>query len=164
MKRLSKKEWIAVGVAVIAIVLFFNKSFFSFLNPQMAPSNGTINNQQQGMSDNKMPAAGELKVKDLVVGNGKEVKKGSQATVHYIGTFANGVKFDSSYDSGNPLQFNVGARQLIPGFDDGVIGMKVGGKREITIPPDLAYGPEGRPPVIPPSSTLIFTIEVVDVK
>jgi FKBP-type peptidyl-prolyl cis-trans isomerase len=161
MKRLSKKEWIGVGLAVVVVVIFFNKSFFSFLNPQPAPSTGTVNNQVQNMPENQ---SGDLVVKDLVVGNGKEVKKGSQATVHYTGTFANGVKFDSSYDSGNPLQFNVGARQLIPGFDDGVIGMKVGGKRQLTIPPALAYGPEGRPPVIPPNSTLIFTIEVVDVK
>lgn len=165
MKKLSKKEWVGVAVAVVVVIIFFNKSFFSLLNPQPAGSGaGTVNNQiqEQVMPENQTP--GGVVVKDLVVGTGKEVKKGSHVTVNYLGTFANGVKFDSSYDSGRPLPFDVGARQLIPGFDDGVIGMKVGGKRQLTIPPALAYGPEGRPPVIPPNSTLIFTIEVVNVQ
>lgn len=183
MKRLSKKEWIGVGIGLVVIIVFFNKPFFSFLTSQMGSSknmNNQENNQEleQNMSGEVTtsnpatapvtPASvapeGDVSLKDVVIGTGKEVKMGSQVTVNYIGTLDSGIKFDSSYDSGRPLQFQVGARQLIPGFEAGVIGMKVGGKREVTIPPEFGYGAAGSPPVIPPNSTLIFTIEVVDVK
>lgn len=162
MKKLSKKQWIGVVVALIVVVVFFKVPIFSSLTSQFGSTNS--NNQEQTMPENNTSSESNVQISELIVGKGVEVKNGSVVTVNYTGTFQNGVKFDSSYDSGNPLQFQVGARQLIPGFEMGIMGMKVGGKRQITIPPELAYGPEGRAPQIPPNSTLIFTIEVVEVK
>jgi FKBP-type peptidyl-prolyl cis-trans isomerase len=105
-----------------------------------------------------------LKYEELTVGTGAEATSGKQVSIHYTGWLTNGTKFDSSLDRGQPLEFTLGAGQMIPGFDAGVAGMKVGGKRKLTIPPDLAYGAAGRPPVIPPSSTLIFDVQLVDVR
>jgi FKBP-type peptidyl-prolyl cis-trans isomerase FkpA len=84
--------------------------------------------------------------------------------VHYTGWLTDGKKFDSSVDRGQPFTFNLGAGQVIKGWDEGVAGMKVGGKRQLRIPSDLAYGPGGRPPVIPPAATLIFDVELLGVQ
>lgn len=105
-----------------------------------------------------------LKIEDLVVGNGKEVKAGDNITINYLGTLADGTKFDSSYDRNQPFQTKIGVGQVIKGWDEGVIGMKVGGKRKLTIPPDLGYGSQGAGNLIPPNSTLIFTLELLEVK
>jgi peptidylprolyl isomerase len=85
-------------------------------------------------------------------------------TVHYTGTLENGTKFDSSVDRGQPLSFPIGVGRVIKGWDEGVMTMKIGGKRKLIIPPDLAYGVSGRPPVIPPSATLIFEVELLGAK
>ena len=104
---------------------------------------------------------GTLVVEDLVVGTGATAAVGDTVTVHYVGMFTNGTKFDSSYDRGAPLPpFRLGAGQVIPGFDQGVTGMKVGGKRCLTIPPSLAYGSAGRGQ-IPPNTTLVFEVELL---
>jgi FKBP-type peptidyl-prolyl cis-trans isomerase len=100
---------------------------------------------------------------DLVVGTGAEAKAGQKVEVHYTGTLTNGSKFDSSLDRGRPFGFTLGAGQVIKGWDQGVAGMKVGGKRKLTIPPDLGYGARGFPPVIPANSTLIFEVELLSV-
>jgi len=105
----------------------------------------------------------ELQIVDTTVGEGKEAILGKVVSVHYTGTLTDGTKFDSSVDRETPFQFTLGAGQVIQGWDQGVIGMKVGGKRTLTIPSDLAYGPTGRPGTIPPSATLIFDIELLDV-
>jgi FKBP-type peptidyl-prolyl cis-trans isomerase len=101
---------------------------------------------------------------DLVVGKGAEAKNGQSVSVHYVGTLADGKEFDSSRKRGKPFVFTLGQGGVIRGWDMGVAGMKVGGKRKLVIPPQLAYGVNGRPPVIPPAATLTFEIELVDVK
>ena len=105
-----------------------------------------------------------LQSEDIRVGTGAEAKAGKTVTVHYVGTLTNGSKFDSSRDRNEGFTFKLGAGQVIQGWDQGVAGMKVGGLRKLTIPHDLAYGERGYPPVIPPRSTLVFEVELLDVK
>ncbi len=109
-------------------------------------------------------ANAKLEMKDLEVGKGKEAKTGDTVTVHYTGTFPDGKKFDSSHDRKTPFDFKLGAGQVIKGWDQGVAGMKVGGKRKLTIPYPLAYGEMGRPPTIPPKQTLLFDVELLGIK
>jgi peptidylprolyl isomerase len=109
------------------------------------------------------PPAG-LQIDDLKVGDGATAAAGDTVTVHYVGVnYSNGEEFDASWDRGEPITFPLGGGQVIPGWDQGVAGMKVGGRRQLTIPPELAYGEQGRPPVIPPNETLIFVVDLVDV-
>ena len=106
-----------------------------------------------------------LKYWDLTVGTGKEATKGHKVSVHYTGwLLQEGTKFDSSLDHGQPFEFTLGAGQVIKGWDEGVAGMKVGGKRQLRIPPELGYGYRGQPPVIPGNAYLIFDVELLDVK
>jgi FKBP-type peptidyl-prolyl cis-trans isomerase len=105
-----------------------------------------------------------LVVLDVVVGDGPVAAVGDVVTVHYVGRFTDGTQFDSSYDRGEPFVFTVGAGQVIPGWDQGVPGMRVGGTRRLTIPPRLAYGSAGSPPTIPPDSTLTFDIELLAIE
>ncbi len=104
-----------------------------------------------------------LKSEDIKVGTGAEAKSGKRVTVHYVGTLTNGSKFDSSRDRNEGFDFTLGAGDVIQGWDQGVAGMKVGGVRKLTIPPELGYGPRGYPPVIPPNATLVFEVELLDV-
>ncbi|HEY8082933.1 MAG TPA: FKBP-type peptidyl-prolyl cis-trans isomerase [Solirubrobacterales bacterium] len=106
----------------------------------------------------------ELVEQDLVEGTGPEAKSGDEVTVQYVGVgFESGEEFDASW-GGEPFPFTLGTGGVIAGWDQGVEGMKVGGRRELIIPPDLAYGPEGRPPAIGPNETLIFVIDLLEVK
>src|SRR3989344_2471699 len=105
----------------------------------------------------------ELKKEDLVVGSGVEARDGGTVKVHYLGTLVDGKKFDSSYDRGEPIEFTIGSGQLIKGWELGIPGMKVGGKRKLTIPPSLGYGPSGRGDIIPPNASLVFEVELVEV-
>ncbi len=105
-----------------------------------------------------------LKIEDLVVGSGAEVQNGQTASMHYTGWLVDGTKFDSSLDRGQTFPFVLGAGRVIKGWDQGVLGMKVGGKRKLTIPPELGYGSRGAGGVIPPNATLIFEVELVDVQ
>ncbi|NBX92800.1 MAG: FKBP-type peptidyl-prolyl cis-trans isomerase [Proteobacteria bacterium] len=106
----------------------------------------------------------ELVITDVVKGNGTEAVKSKMVTVHYTGKLLDGTKFDSSLDRGTPFTFQLGVGQVIPGWEKGVAGMKVGGKRKLTIPSKDGYGERGAPPVIPPNSTLVFDVELLDVK
>lgn len=107
----------------------------------------------------------ELKIEDIVVGNGQEAKSGDTVVMHYTGTFADdGQKFDSSVDRGIPFETKIGVGRVIRGWDKGVPGMKVGGKRKLYIPYTLAYGEEGAGDVIPPLADLIFEVELLDIK
>ena len=111
------------------------------------------------------PPAG-LKIEDLKVGDGATAQTGDAVTVQYVGVaYSTGKQFDASWDSPGqqPFPFTIGAGEVIPGWDQGVAGMKVGGRRELTIPPELAYGEQGYPPDIAPNETLIFVIDLVDV-
>ena len=105
-----------------------------------------------------------LQIEEIKVGTGAEAKSGKSVKVHYVGTLTTGKKFDSSRDRGEGFSFGLGAGEVIKGWDQGVAGMKVGGMRKLTIPPELAYGPGGYPPVIPPNSTLVFEVELLEVR
>ena len=110
------------------------------------------------------PSNEKLGVKDVVVGKGTEAKAGDTVKVHYVGTLPDGTEFDASKKNGRPFEFELGAGRVIKGWDQGVAGMKIGGKRKLTVPPSLGYGARGMPPVIPPSSTLLFDVELLEVK
>ena len=106
----------------------------------------------------------QLEVNDVVEGDGPAAQAGDQITVQYVGVdYTTGAQFDASWDRGQPFPFQLGSGQVIPGWDQGLEGMKVGGRRELIIPPDLAYGPQGSPPDIGPNATLIFVIDLTDV-
>ncbi len=106
----------------------------------------------------------KLEYTTLKAGEGKQARPGQFVTVHYVGTLPSGVKFDSSRDSNKPFRFQIGARSVIRGWDEGVTGMTEGEFRKLVIPPALAYGPNGRPPAIPPNATLHFEIELLKVE
>jgi FKBP-type peptidyl-prolyl cis-trans isomerase FkpA len=108
-------------------------------------------------------AVTELKIEDKTVGTGAEAVAGKSVSVHYTGWLTDGTKFDSSKDRGTPFQFQLGGGQVIKGWDQGVAGMKVGGVRKLTIPPDLGYGARGAGGVIPPNATLVFEVELLGV-
>jgi FKBP-type peptidyl-prolyl cis-trans isomerase len=108
--------------------------------------------------------ASGLEYWDIKVGTGAVAQSGQHVKVDYTGWLTTGKKFDSSVGTGKPFEFMLGASQVIKGWDEGVVGMKVGGKRQLRIPPDLAYGAAGYPGAIPPSATLIFDVQLVDVK
>ncbi|MEU1528555.1 FKBP-type peptidyl-prolyl cis-trans isomerase [Streptomyces fagopyri] len=106
----------------------------------------------------------DLQIRDLVVGDGAEAKAGAAVEVHYVGvTFESGEEFDASWNRGQTFRFPLGAGRVIKGWDQGVEGMRVGGRREITIPPHLAYGDQSPSPLIPAGSTLIFVVDLLGV-
>ena len=105
-----------------------------------------------------------LQYKDLIVGTGQKAQVGDTAVVHYTGWLEDGTQFDSSLDRGLPFDFVIGQGQVIKGWDEGVASMKVGGKRELTIPPELAYGDRSIGDVIPPGATLIFEVELIELR
>jgi FKBP-type peptidyl-prolyl cis-trans isomerase FkpA len=106
----------------------------------------------------------DLIIEDLVVGNGATATAGQSVSVHYTGWLTNGQKFDSSVDRNDPFEFRLGAGQVIAGWDQGVAGMQVGGKRKLTIPPNLGYGARGAGGVIPPNATLVFEVELLAIR
>ncbi|HUR77636.1 MAG TPA: FKBP-type peptidyl-prolyl cis-trans isomerase [Acidimicrobiales bacterium] len=111
------------------------------------------------------PPPAELLIEDITVGEGEEAKPGDDVCVHYVGVaYANGRQFDASWDRDETFEFKLGAGQVISGWDRGVTGMKVGGRRRLTIPPDLAYGSRGAGGVIGPNETLVFVVDLVWVR
>ncbi|MGA7119605.1 MAG: FKBP-type peptidyl-prolyl cis-trans isomerase [Polyangiaceae bacterium] len=110
------------------------------------------------------PGPTKLEIEDSVVGTGRQARSGDTVHVQYTGTLTNGRKFDSSYDHGSePFKFSIGKGEVIKGWDEGVVGMKVGGKRRLRIPSDLGYGDKGSPPNIPPGAGLVFEVELVSI-
>jgi peptidylprolyl isomerase len=128
---------------------------------EAAPSDAT----KPDVKKPKGKAPTKLVVKDLKEGTGAAAQEGQTVTVQYVGvSYKNGRQFDASWDRGQPFTFPLGQGQVIPGWDQGVKGMKVGGRRELVIPPDLAYGAQGSPPAIGPNETLIFVVDLVGVQ
>jgi len=115
-----------------------------------------------GSGEESPTGPSSLTIEDLTVGTGAAAASGDTVRVHYVGTLMNGTKFDSSYDTGTPFTFKIGAGQVIAGWEQGVPGMKVGGKRRLTIPPSLAYGSQAVGP-IPANSTLRFEIDLLSI-
>lgn len=162
MHTLNRNQWIAVVASILVIALFiFGETITNFIaqfsqNP-MTNENSILNEQENPRT---LPSG--LVVEDLVVGSGKEAVANTLVTVHYTGTLIGGTKFDSSVDRGVPFQFTLGVGQVIRGWDEGVIGMKVGGKRKLIIPPQLAYGGAAGHQL--QNETLIFEVEMLDVR
>ncbi len=157
---------IAVALALIVIAVFF---IFPGLSPFAMPSESeeasdiTIN--QTATSTMPTDSTNQLQIVDTIIGTGDVAQAGDQVTVHYVGSFTDGTVFDASAshpESANGFTFPLGGRQVIQGWDEGVAGMKVGGKRHLVIPSDLAYGPQGRGS-IPPNATLVFDVELLKV-
>ena len=113
----------------------------------------------------KGPPPKKLVEREIRKGSGATAKTGDEVTVQYVGVgYESGEQFDASWDRGEPFTFSLGAGEVIPGWDEGIVGMKVGGRRELIIPPELAYGPAGSPPVIGPNETLIFVVDLLEAK
>ena len=124
------------------------------------PTKGTV----PELSDQAKTTDSGLKFEDTDVGTGDEAKVDSLVSVHYTGYLEDGTIFDNSVERGEPIKFSLGAREVIAGWDEGIAGMKVGGRRLLVVPPDLAYGADGRSPVIPPNATLIFDVTLAGVE
>jgi FKBP-type peptidyl-prolyl cis-trans isomerase FkpA len=145
---------IGAVIVVAATVLFIEFSGGSANKPKV-----TVKADQSLIT-----TASGLKYDDEKVGDGREAKAGDNVTVHYTGTLTNGTKFDSSRDRNDPFKFTLGKGHVIKGWDEGVAGMKVGGKRKLIIPAALGYGSRGSPPAIPPNAELIFDVELLKVE
>jgi FKBP-type peptidyl-prolyl cis-trans isomerase FkpA len=120
--------------------------------------------QSTSLSGAVTQSASGLVVEDLKVGDGALAEAGAIVTVHYTGWLTDGTKFDSSLDRNQPFVFTLGSGDVIKGWDEGIPGMKVGGKRKLTIPADLAYGARGAGDVVPPNATLVFEVELLEIK
>lgn len=160
MKKLNRNEIIAVTVSLVVVVLFVFLSF-QFLIAEAIFNQGS---QSQTMTiDASTLDNNELIIQDIIVGSGEEAVDGKKVSVHYTGQLTDGTIFDSSVSRNEPLSFIVGAKQVIDGWDQGVLGMKVGGKRVLVIPPSFGYGEIAIGP-IPANSTLIFEIDLLEIK
>lgn len=165
----TTKKWQRMAIWIIAIVVAFGTLGFYFViilqnSQQNQTSETDLPPQDLPLDPNAFIVEGDvtkLEVVDLVMGNGQEVKSGDRVKVHYKGTIAQtGVKFDSSYDIGEPVEFTLDG--VIQGWQDGLPGAKVGGKRRLIVPSEMAYGPQGNGSV-PPNADLVFEVEVLSI-
>ena len=143
-------------VVVLSIIFLLNNDWFV-----LASKGGKTKIESETKNENIVTTTSGLKYVDKVVGKGQSPKSGQVVKVHYTGWLENGIKFDSSVDRGEPFEFKIGIGQVIKGWDEGVITMKVGGKRKLIIPSKLGYGPQGSGDVIPGNATLIFEVELL---
>ncbi|HSE30444.1 MAG TPA: FKBP-type peptidyl-prolyl cis-trans isomerase, partial [Pyrinomonadaceae bacterium] len=144
-------NWRVIAMALVAVFVFAAVVYF------------LVRRGNQAAGSEIVTASG-LKYVDVVVGDGPTPKLGQTLSVHYTGTLTNGSKFDSSLDNGQPYQFRIGRGEVIKGWDEAFMTMRVGGKRKLIIPPNLGYGVRGNPPDIPPNSTLLFDVELLEIK
>jgi FKBP-type peptidyl-prolyl cis-trans isomerase len=162
-RRNRQRVIIGIIVALIVVLIgYFVYRDYSAKN-QTYPI-GTLDTTPPAPSANAITTASGLVYEDLQVGDGATAQTGNTVSVNYTGWLEDGTKFDSSLDSGQPLEFTIGASQVIPGWDEGVQGMKVNGTRLLVIPPELAYGSSGAGTSIPPDATLIFEVQLVGIK
>ena len=156
-RRAAKVRNQRIAIVVVALLVIAAVVYFAFLRNTSSSNPSTSN---QGM----ITTASGLQYEDMVVGSGAEAQAGDTVSVHYTGWLEDGTKFDSSVDRGVPFEFTLGKGMVIKGWDEGVAGMKVGGKRRLIIPPELGYGASGAGGVIPPNATLIFEVELIEIK
>ncbi|MBI2086721.1 MAG: FKBP-type peptidyl-prolyl cis-trans isomerase [Candidatus Zambryskibacteria bacterium] len=152
MKKLNYKKWVAV-FAALAVVAYL---FFS------GPLVSLFSSNEQNLANEQLPETG-VQTQDLIIGSGLVATSGDMLTAHYIGTLANGRVFDSSYDRNTPITFTLGVGEVIRGWDEGLLGMREGGKRVLKIAPDYGYGAQAVG-AIPANSPLIFEVELLDVE
>jgi peptidylprolyl isomerase len=157
------KNFIAAVVIGILVLIIF--AYFVFgLNGSTANSSNNLSQTTPSQAATQESAgSAKLQITDEKIGTGEAVKKGDTVEINYVGTLTNGTKFDASADHGGPFTTQIGVGQVIKGWDEGVIGMKVGGKRKLVIPPSLGYGDQAAGS-IPANSTLIFEVELVGIK
>lgn len=162
MENQTKKSILgtAVFVIVAGALLWYGSKYSGKVSNESAETQNKLGTEAEQVQSKIME---NFKISDIVAGNGAEAKSGDLVIVNYVGTLDNGKKFDSSYDRNKPFSFTLGAGEVIKGWDLGVVGMKVGGKRELTIPSELGYGASGYPPIIPPDATLHFTVELLKI-
>lgn len=155
---------VVAGVAIVAVGILFSRSMPA--NESMQKSqNNQVSNTSMTQDQPSANTVSELNIETTKEGTGdRVVKSGDTISVHYTGRLTDGTKFDSSVDRGTPFTFTIGAGQVIKGWDEGLLGMKVGEKRTLTIPADKGYGATGAGGVIPPNATLIFDTELVSIK
>ncbi len=153
--------FLAVLVIIIAAGLMQKYWFL----PRPANLQSALQEQNENNGDQAIvnPVEPQVKIEILKPGNGSEAKNGDKLQVYYVGTLENGQQFDSNVGSNQPFEFTLGAGQVIQGWENGLLGMKVGEKRKLTIPPDLGYGQQGAGDKIPPNSTLIFEVELLKI-
>lgn len=148
--------------AIIATIILLGIGFLIFRERQ-SPAPSTEEFNFQPISPTQPPST-TLRIEDIQIGTGAAVKEGDTVVIHYEGKLANGQIFDSSYRRNTPFETEIGVGRVIEGWDKGLLGMKIGGKRKLTVPPNLGYGARGVPNVIPPNATLIFDLELLDIK
>jgi FKBP-type peptidyl-prolyl cis-trans isomerase len=157
MKKLNKNEKVSVGFSLMVVAfLLFGGMFFGLFNNNQANENIVMQEERS------LPVSG-VDIEDVTVGTGETAEVGDVLTVHYVGTLTSGKVFDSSVDRGTPFSFTLGQGRVIRGWEEGMVGMKVGGTRRLYIAPDFGYGASGVG-AIPPNSTLIFDVELLDVE